>query len=285
MAWQQQQFGTGRVMNFGTGPEELVYTTAQNGVQFLYEHLAWDTAFFGARTIRLFTALFDAKTTSLSKLTQAVQEFQTTALPAPAYCFAEVPAEDIRLLQALTQAGWRWVETRLQYCLANIVDFRQPRYSVRLAQPAEAEHIGRIAAAARNDYDRFHADPWFGAKRADAFLTRYALAATEGYCDAVLVPDEAEVPVDSFLAISDLTPHATALGIGLSRVVLTAVGPANRGWHLRLLSETVQRARQRGATSVLMTTQATNRAVIHNAEKLHFALSATTHILSCPVPA
>lgn len=285
VAWQERHFGIGRATSFGAGPEEKVYTTSQSSVQFLCEHLPWDTAFFGASTLRLFTALFDARTTSLLELTRAVQEFQQNALLAPAYCFAEVPAEDIRLLQALTQAGWRWVETRLQYHLADVVNFAQPQYSVRLTQPDEAEHVGRIAAAARNEYDRFHADPWFGPERADAFLARYATAATEGYCDAVLVPDEAGVPVDSFLAISDLTSHAMALGIGLSRVVLTAVGPANRGWHLRLLSETVQRARQRGAAAVLMTTQATNRAVIRNAEKLNFALGATTHVLSCPVPA
>ncbi|MBD2715736.1 hypothetical protein KBK19_11885 [Microvirga sp. STR05] len=192
----------------------------------------------------------------------------------------EVPAEDIRLLQGLTQAGWRWNETRLHYYRGQLADFEEPRYAVRLAQPAEAVGVGQIAAAARNDYDRFHADPWFGTERADAFLARYGAAATEGYCDAVLVPDEPSVPIDSFLAVSDLGQDAAALGVGLSRVVLTAVGPANRGWHRRLVSETVYRARERGASFVLMTTQATNGAVIRNAEKLNFALGSTTHILS-----
>ncbi|WP_170172612.1 hypothetical protein [Hymenobacter rigui] len=57
------------------------------------------------------------------------------------------------------------------------------------------------------------------------------------------MPAEANLPVDSFLAISDLRAHAAELGTGFSRVVLTAVGPGNGGWHLKLVSETVQRAR------------------------------------------
>jgi dTDP-4-amino-4,6-dideoxy-D-galactose acyltransferase len=139
-----------------------------------------------------------------------------------------------------------------------------------------------VAAAARNSYDRFHADPWFGPARADAFLARYAEAATEGtFADAVLVPDEPGLPVDSFLAIGDLQADAQALGVGLSRVLLTAVGPLNRGWHLRLVTETVRRAARMNAAYVLMTTQGTNRAVFRTCEKLGFRLGAISHVLAC----
>ena len=280
--WQEQQFGAGRAARFGAGQHEQVF--ASGDVQFLYELLPWDTAFFGTPTFRLFTALFCPSAT-LAHLTAAVLAFRAAlAARGAVYCFVEVPAEDIRLLQALTQAGWRWNETRLHYYRAHLAAFAEPRFGVRPARPAEAPRLGRIARAARNDFDRFHADPWFGPERADAFLARYATAAAEGYCDAVLVPDEPGTPLDSFLAISDLTADAEALGVGLSRIVLTAVGPANRGWHRRLMSETVHRARQRDAAYVLMTTQATNGAVIRNAERLNFALGATTHVLSCPLP-
>lgn len=279
---QQMRFGIGKASHFGQKQSEHVFTS--KSVQFLYESLAWDTAFFGTPTFRLFSVLF-SPIHSLRELTHAVQAFQQElAQHGRIYCFVEVPAEDIRLLQALTQAGWRWNETRLHYYRANLNTYAEPRYSVRNARPEEAAHLGSVAAVARNNYDRFHADPWFGDEQADAFLARYAAVATEGYCDAVLVPDVAGLPVDSFLAISDLEEDAALLGVGLSRVVLTAVGPANRGWHLRLVSETVQRAREREAQFVLMTTQATNGAVVRNAEKLGFALGAVSHILSCPLP-
>jgi dTDP-4-amino-4,6-dideoxy-D-galactose acyltransferase len=150
-----------------------------------------------------------------------------------------------------------------------------------LAKVEEAANIAQISAKARNEYDRFHADPWFGQERADAFLARYASAAVQGYCDAVLVPDEPGLPIDSFLAISDLQADVKALGVGLSRVVLTAVGPQNRGWHLRLVSETVHRAREKGDQVVLMTTQATNRAVFRTSEKLGFKLGGSSHVLAC----
>ena len=66
----------------------------------------------------------------------------------------------------------------------------------------------------------------------------------------------------------------------LFRVALTAVGLANKGWHKKLLSETIYYARDNGASFVLMTTQATNRAVIKNAENLGFNLGSTSHIFS-----
>ncbi|WBA41950.1 hypothetical protein [Hymenobacter canadensis] len=280
---QQERFGTGRAVRFGQKPAEEVFSI--QSVQFLYEQLAWDSAFFGAPVFRLFSVLFGSATTLL-ELTRAVQAFQAElAQRGQGYCFVEVPPEDIRLLQALTQASWRWNETRLHYYRANLATYAEPRYPVRTALPMEAAHIGQVAAAARNDHDRFHADPWFGDEQADAFLARYATSATEGYCDAVLVPAVEGVPIDSFLAISDLAEDAALLGVGLSRVVLTAVGPANRGWHLRLVSEIVHRAREQNAQFVLMTTQATNGAVVRNAEKLGFSLGSVSHILSCPLPA
>jgi dTDP-4-amino-4,6-dideoxy-D-galactose acyltransferase len=153
---------------------------------------------------------------------------------------------------------------------------------VRAAAADEAVHIGQVAAAARNAYDRFHADSWFGDARADAYLARYAEnTVTAGLAATVLVPDALDLPVDSFLAISDLKDDAAALSTQLSRVLLTAVGPANRGWHVRLVAETLHRAKELGHEAVLMTTQATNHAVFRTCEKLGFRLGATSHVLAC----
>jgi dTDP-4-amino-4,6-dideoxy-D-galactose acyltransferase len=283
VATQQRLFGTGAAAAYAADPDHRVFEFAQDAatVQFLYAFLPWDTEFFQAPVYKVFTALF-ADDTSATTLAAAATAFRRQlGQEGAAYCFAELPAEDTRVAQALSDAGWRLVETRLTYFHDGVASFEQPRFPVRLAEAAEAEAIGAVSAAARNEYDRFHADQWFADGRGDRFLARYAAAAVGGYCDAVLVPDEAGLPVDSFLAISDLAAHGAALGTGFARVVLTAVGPTNRGWHLKLVAETVQRARQRGADYVLMTTQATNRAVFRTCEKLHFRVGGCSHVLAC----
>jgi dTDP-4-amino-4,6-dideoxy-D-galactose acyltransferase len=266
---QDHLFGANRFAQFPAKPHEYLATflPQEQPLQLLLAELPWDSEFFGTRTIKLQTALFDP-TVPLASRVLGMQDWQQQLSAAGSfYCFSEIPVEDTALLQTLTASGWRLVETRLQFYHDQVAEFKQPRYAVRSAQPEEAEHIGQIAAAARNPYDRF--------------LARYASAAVQGYCDAVLVPNEPGLPVDAFLAISDLTDDARQLGVGLARVVLTAVGPQNRGWHLRLVSETVQRAREQGVSYVLMTTQATNRAVFRTCEKLGFKLGGSTHVLAC----
>ena len=284
---QQELFGTGAAARWEQGAGATTFrcqpSAATAEVHWLLRRLAWDSDYFDTPTYRLFTGLFAAPATA-PELVRAAEELrQQLAARHPAfYAFSVVPAEDVRLVQALTGAGWRLVETRLTYYRDQLPAFDYPRYPVRAAEAGEAGHLGRVAAAARNSYDRFHADPWFGAARADAYLARYAEnSVAAGLAATVLVPDEAGLPVDSFLAIGDLAVDAAALGVGLSRVLLTAVGPANRGWHVRLVAETLHRARALGQEAVLMTTQATNHAVLRTCEKLGFRLGATSHVLAC----
>lgn len=276
---QQELSGVGKVSRFVDESAHNKVFTHVSG-QLLFMDLPWDTQFFAVPTYRLLTGLFPDKCPPVDRVGIMKAFEKHLAASGPYYCFSEVPSEDSMLLQTLTASGWRLVETRLLFYRDNLESFDQERYPVRLAKPEEEAQIARISAENRNNYDRFHADPWFGAERADAFLARYAGAAVRGYCDAVLVPDEPGLPVQSFLAISDLQEDSAAIGIGLSRVVLTAVGPQNRGWHLKLVSETVHRAREKGDQAVLMTTQATNRAVFRTCEKLGFKLGGSSHILS-----
>ena len=276
----QQQYGTGAAGAFGEQPGEEVLSMPDELGQWLLQHLHWDSDYFGTPTYRLFTGLF-AEVASREALAGAAQALrQHLAHRGPYYAFCVVPAEDVAMLQALTGGGWQLIETRLNfYCPIAEATLPVPA-SVRPALPAEASLIGHISATARNPYDRFHADPWFGPARADAFLARYAEAATSGtYADTVLIPDEPGLPIDSFLAIGD-TPASLAHG-GFSRVLLTAVGPQNRGWHQKLVAETVRRANALGFAHVLMTTQATNRAVFRTCEKLGFRLGSTSHVLAC----
>jgi dTDP-4-amino-4,6-dideoxy-D-galactose acyltransferase len=282
---QQKLFGMGAAerWNEEVGAETFVASVGRAEVHWLLQALQWDSAYFGTPMFRLFTGLFDHQTT-VAELARAATALRChlTEQNEAFYAFSVVPAEDVRLLQGLTAAGWQLVETRLTYYRDQLSAFDYPRHAVRAAKEDEAAHIGRISAAARNPYDRFHADPWFGATRADAYLAKYAentvsnkLAAT------VLIPDGPNLPVDSFLAISDLQADSAAMDTSLSRVLLTAVGPANRGWHIKLTAETVHRARALGHEAVLMTTQATNHAVFRTCEKLGFKLGSTSHVLAC----
>ena len=279
---QQRLFGTGlaAAWEHQAGADWL----AIGDVSWLLRRLAWDSTYFGIPTYRLFTGLFENATTpaALLRAVAALRQ-QLAQRHAAFYCFAQVPAEDVALLQALTGAGWRLVETRLTYYHDQLARFAYPPPPVRLATPAEAAHLGRVAAASRNPYDRFHADPWYGPATADAYLARYAENTLTGprLAAAVLVPDVPPAEVAAFLAISDLREDSAALGRPLSRVLLAAVGEAQRGWHARLVAATLLRARALGHAAVLMTTQATNRAVLRNAEKLGFRLGAATHVLAC----
>ena len=280
---QQAQHGTGAAARFGASPADQVLAMTGAEGQWLLQHLPWDTAFFGTDTYRLFTGLFGAGA-SLAALAQAATSLRVQlAQRGSYYAFSLVPAEDVAVLQSLSGGGWRLVETRLNFYRPTAEPLAMLPVAVRLARPDEAAHIGRVSAAARNDYDRFHADPWFGTARADAMLARYAEATVAGSyaADAVLVPDEPGLPVDSFLAIGDTAAEDGVPGSGSSRVLLTAVGPQNRGWHINLVAETVRRAAAKKLPNVLMTTQATNRAVFRTCEKLGFRLGSTTHVLAC----
>ena len=281
LASQQQQHGTGVALAFGGRAGEEVLPMAGAAGQWLLQHLPWDSAYFGTPTYRLFTGLFgQSQPRALAGAAKALRA--ELARRGSFYAFTVVPAEDIVLLQALTGGGWQLIETRLNYYCPVAAATLPPPAPVRLARPDEALQVGAISAAARNAFDRFHADPWFGEARADAFLARYAEAAVAGtYADAVLLPDEPGLPVDSFLAIGDTPAEAAVPGSGASRVLLTAVGPANRGWHLKLVAETVRRAAALSLPQVLMTTQATNRAVFRTCDKLGFRLGSTSHVLAC----
>ena len=281
---QQDLFGTGAAARWEQEAGAETVAAASAAVHWLLQHLTWDSGYFGAPMYRLFTALFDGLTSPTQLVQAAIELRQQLAARhgAAYYAFSVVPAEDIRLLQALTGAGWQLVETRLTYYRDQLPAFDFPRHPVRAAGVGEAAHVGQVAATARNAYDRFHADAWFGEARADAYLARYAEnTVVAGLATTVLVPDAPELPVDSFLAISDLVQDAQALGTQLSRVLLTAVGPANRGWHVKLVAETLHRAKELEHEAVLMTTQATNHAVFRTCEKLGFLLGATSHVLAC----
>lgn len=270
-----------RIADFGQKADSFTYyfNQAEGEVVFLYEHLKWDSDFLSRKCFKLFTVLYDKE--DVQTLTAAITSFKDHLVQDGfSYGFIDIPAEDIFLIQCLTRTGFQLVETRLHFFKDNLTSYQEERFPVRKAMKEDIEAVAEVSRSSRNEYDRLHADFNFPDELADEYLGVYAKAAVNGFCDMVLVPAEAGLPVASFLAISHVKEDAGKLNTRLVRIVLTAVGPANKGWHRKLVSETVHYAKNMGAAYVLMTTQATNRAVFRTCEKLGFKLGGTSNILS-----
>ena len=254
--------------------------------------MAWDSAYFGTPMVKLETASWDddvrqpveALAASAGRLAREL------ATDGRYYLWAELPAEDHVPVQALGLSGFRLVETRLTYFHPEPADVLWPeRYPVRVAGPKDVPHLREIAAAARNPYDRYHVDGFFGAEVADRYLATYLEASVAGLADFVVVPDPGDgAPAGGFFTSTLSTPPSCPVGgdpscgleLGVGRVPLVAVGPGRAGWHLRLLVETTRFLADRGADVVCMTTQATNGAVRRNCEKVGYRLGRVTHVLA-----
>lgn len=272
-----------KISNFTNGNEHthLVFRSIIKGVEFsfLYQYLEWDTEFFRRKCYKLILVLYTHF--DIAGLTEAINSFRNHLIKnEKVYIFSDIPSEDTRLIQGLGLAGFKMVETRLHYFKDAVKPYEEERYLVRHANKSDLKNIIEVARNSINEYDRIHADVDFSRELANRYLGTYAESAFNGYCDAILVPAEDGVNVNSFLAIKHLNEDAAFVNEKLIRVALTAVGLANKGWHKKLLSETIYYARDNRANFVLMTTQATNRAVIKNAENLGFNLGSTSHIFS-----
>ncbi|AKQ44774.1 hypothetical protein TH63_02680 [Rufibacter radiotolerans] len=246
---------------------------------FLYEFLPWDSHYFSRTSYRLFTVLYRLE--NAPALIEAIQAFRQEVLGAGnCYCTAEIPAEDIFLIQCLNVAGFKMVETRLHYYKTDLQDFTGERFAVRPATSADIPVLSSVAATCRNNFDRLHADYAFSGQEADKYLATYAASAVNGYCDQVLVPDQKGLPVSSFIAIN-LTPAVfTKETLTFAKIGLAAVGEENRGWLVKLLSEAIWFAKENQVAYLIYPTQATNKAAIRTCEKLNFRFGQAYHLLA-----
>jgi len=144
VAPQQQRYGVGAALAFGSKNGEEVLPMAANVGQWLVQYLAWDSEYFGTSTYRVFSGLFGCTVSSDHLAAAAAALRQQLAERGAFYAFSVVPAEDIALLQAMTSSGWRLVETRLTFYCATATAILPAPELVRLAQPAEAKAIGQI---------------------------------------------------------------------------------------------------------------------------------------------
>lgn len=243
---------------------------------FLLSYLPWDTDFFKIHTYKLLHVLSENEDIHL--LRAACKEFIKRINDETFYCFIDIPSEDIRLIQALNDAGFCLIETRLHY-YRNLEGFSGPRYNVREARAEDIPALMQTAADTRNNYDRFHADYVFDADTADRFLAKYIEECVKGYTDIVLVPNEPGLEVRSFMSANYHKDEWEKNGVAISKPVVSAVAPENKGWYKKFASEISHYSREAGAQYMILNTQTTNRAVFHTWESLGYKLGCATHIL------
>lgn len=244
---------------------------------FLYRILRWDSDFFQVPTIRLEFVLFEDR--NYGRLVEAIGQFVST-LPPNAVVLAELPSEDIIVIQALNESRFRLVETRLTYYL-DLHRFKSPRFPVRKATARDIPNLKKVASQTINPFDRFHADISVSDETANRFLGVFVEESINGFADYVMVPDDNQVPADSFLTAKYLSDQWDKTGVRASKMVLSAVSPAtNRGWYVKLISEMAFHLSGIGADFAYMHPATTNRAVIHTYEKLGCKFGKASHILS-----
>ena len=273
-----------------TGP--VGDASSRSGAVVRYRRLSWDSAHFGVPMFRIESAQWADGTGAAAAVASSIAALQALVRSESerGHVSAEVPAEDVVTAQALGLAGFRLIETRVTYFRDDLQSFTaEPRWRVRAATPDDIADLRAVAAGARNAFDRYHADPFFSPEQADGYLATYAEASVRGLADLVLMPDEpAGSPPGAFFTATMTQPPACPLGlhhdcgfaVAVGRIPLVAVGPERQGWHLRLLAEMSHRFRERGMEVACMTTQATNRAVIRNCEKLGYRFGRLTHLFA-----
>ncbi len=261
--------------NFAQKPDNQIIKIDIGGENFFFflSFLAWDSHFFQIPTYKLLSVLYNpANQMDLEKAFLALL-LRLKNDHAKFYFWADIPAEDTDLGQILNKVGFGLIETRLHFFKKNIQTFDYEPFTIRKAEQKDIPNLRKVAAEARNPYDRVHADPFFGQEKANQYLALYAENALKGFVETVLVPADSSPP-DAFLAIS----RFEALQKSFARIALTAVLPSRKGWHLKLCAETVRYAKKNACDYVLMTTQATNGAVFRTSEKLGFQLGGCSHI-------
>ncbi len=248
-------------------------------IRVFTKRLEWDSTYFGQETHRLEGILFGHSEAQhfLDQCYRFVQEFKERN--PGSRLFAEVPVEDREVIQGLTYAGMRLVETRVIHHMHPLTTNTESSW--KLAVPDDKLSLGEVAARMRNPFDRMHADLLVSDNVADEYLRTYAMACVNGFTDAVIIPNESGVPSNSFIAINlrkddwSWNPWLT------SQIVLAAVdSETNKGWYKRLINAAINFSVQSGAKSIFNTTQAGNRAVIHTLEKAGFKYGGMRLILT-----
>lgn len=243
---------------------------------FIFKNLKWDSEYFNFSVNKLDLILFDHNQVNI--LNGAIQAFIQRVIKSKEYFFFNIPCEETFLIQAISQTGFKLVETRLNYFLPDIQHFESPRQKVRKASIDDIAILKSIAINMRNVYDRVHADPAFSPEVADAYLGTFVEESVKGFSDVVIIPDIPGVEPFGFLAAN--YPQKI-LEKNIAKLVLAAVDNSlHKGWLFKLLSEVIYELKEYSTDYLTTITQASNRPAIHTWEKAGFKLGYITHIYS-----
>lgn len=264
------EFADGKVHAFDVG----------NGVKIFFRKLEWDSQFFRVPTFRVdyvtwaadphYDAIGEAFIALRSSLAANHPEF---------YLFAEVPCEDTPVIAGMGSAAWRLIETRITCFRDDLFKFEsRSRYPVRNATIDDIPALRTSAIEAVNHFDRFHADDFFTREESDDFLGIFVENSVKGFADEVIVPQDG--PANAFLTGNYVKSPPSLASRKIGRMVLSAVSTDRRGWYVKLIGELSEKFKEQGMDTALMTTQATNRAVLKVWERHGYRFGRCTHIFS-----
>jgi dTDP-4-amino-4,6-dideoxy-D-galactose acyltransferase len=269
-----------KVLDISNKKDGLINITVK-GLEhfFILEFLDWDSNYFNIPTYRIQSILYLHEDYDILKA--AVRSFVKDFLSNKrVYCFCEIPSEDNRLIQALNESNFKLVETRMTYYF-NLSHHKMERYSVRQAQMTDVDNLMKVAYEMRNIYDRFHSDPFFGDKKADEFLAKFAEESVQGFADYTIVPNEKNIPPDAFVTAKYLKYDWELIGNKVSEMVLSSVSAKTcKGWYIKLISEMAYHLQSIGAEYSVMHPASTNKAVIYSYEKLGCKLGGVSNVLT-----
>ncbi|QDU10960.1 hypothetical protein [Gimesia aquarii] len=253
-----------------------------DGVQLWFKKLEWDSRYFNCSTFRLDYIDWDTNIENPEiQIAETILAFQSELYEKyqSYYLFSEVPSEDTIVLQAFGLAKMRLIETRITYFYnysekINLVQ----NHPVRMASEIDIPNLRQVAIHARNDFDRFHADPFFSTDTADQFIAEYVEQCVKGLTDIVLVPAVDEALPGAFVCGAVNVDSLQEIRVG--RLVLVAVSEARRGWYRWLNSALMLWMQEQGMSCIVNTTQSTNRAVIHVCESMGYQYGRSAHLFA-----
>lgn len=259
----------------------IVFETkgTDNRIIIIYQYLDWDSVFFDRKTVKIKYVFYDFP--EFRSIMKAVHEFVNSILKDKnVHILAEIPSMDTNVIQALSGLGFFLNETRINYYL-DITSFNNKRFNVREALISDIDNLVRVSKEMKNPFDRFHSDPFYTEDHAKRFLGKYIEESIKGFADIVIVPNDENIPADSFYAGKYLKSEWKSMGIKASKIILSAVSSkTNQGWFLKLNSEMIYHLRDIGAQYVFFQTAAPNKAVIHVNEKLGYKIGHISHYFS-----
>jgi dTDP-4-amino-4,6-dideoxy-D-galactose acyltransferase len=245
----------------------------------VWKYLPWDSEHFHRRVFRIELVASDHGDTEA--IAVALKSFLGTFTERSDYLFITVPCEDLPVLHALSYAGFRMVETRLNYYFPGFTAVEDPELPLRMAVEDDIPVLRKIVMTRRNRYDRVHADPAFTEEEADNYLGTFAGQCVRGFADIVMVPDIPGVKPFGFLAANN---PQRIMGLNIAKLVLAAVDNREyKGWLAYLLQGVMYELKKRDTDVLTTITQASNRPAIRTWENAGFTLGFVNHVYTYSV--